>query len=51
LVVRIPVKVYEEMKLGDIIEATIVQQKHGLVVDFPIEWFDGYPYRVYKQPV
>lgn len=43
---KISVKVYEEMKLGDMIEATIEQDKHGLVVDFPIEWFVGRPYKV-----
>lgn len=43
---KITVKCYIELKKDDILEATIQKQNNTLFVDFPIEWFDGVPYRV-----
>ena len=43
---KIPVTVYEELKVSDILTATIMQQSHGLVVDFPVKWFEGVPYKI-----
>lgn len=48
---KIPITIYDELKRDDIIDATIRQQSHGLVIDFPVKWFEGTPYKITVQNI